>query len=149
MGADNKPCTYMHWAAIGDVNFAAGDWVDFEKDFTVSGDADGMRSIVFNMSEIKGACDYYIKDVQWFLKDENNAEGKTLENLISDTGTENFWIKVNKSDPYQYGTDPSGINSITTDAKNGSAVIYNIAGQRVSKDYKGLVIKEGKKYVVK
>ena len=150
VGGDGKPCTYLNWQGIPEMSeFKAGDWVEYEQEWTIPAGNDGMRSIVFNLSEIKSACDYYIKDVQWFLKDENNAEGKTLENLISDTGTENFWLKVNKSDPYQYGTDPSGINSITTDAKNGSAVIYNIAGQRVSKDYKGLVIKEGKKYVVK
>lgn len=150
MGDDNKPCTYMHWGAIGDVNFTT-EWQDFEKEFTVPSEADGMRSIVFNMAEIKGACDYYIKDVQWYLKDENNAEGKTYENLINATGTENFWIKikdVNESAPYQYGTDPTGINTIVA-KKNGTAVIYNLAGQRVSKDYKGLVVKEGRKVVVK
>jgi len=151
MGDDGKPCTYLNWQAIGDVNFAAGDWVDFENEFTIPEGDDGMRSVVFNMAEIKGACDYYIKDVQWYLKDENNAEGKTYENLINATGTENFWIKikdVNESAPYQYGTDPTGINTIVA-KKNGTAVIYNLAGQRVSKDYKGLVVKEGKKFAVK
>ena len=152
VGDDGKPCTYMHWAAIGDVTFAAGDWVEFEKEFTVPADADGMRSIVFNMSEIKAACDYYIKDVQWYLKDENNANNQTFENLISATGTENFWIKikgVNDGAPYVYGTDPTGINTIVTKKNNGSAAIYNLAGQRVSKDYKGLVVKDGKKTVLK
>jgi hypothetical protein len=148
MGDDNKPCTYLHWAAIGDVNFAAGDWVDFEKEFTVADEADGMRSIVFNMAEIKAACDYSIKDVQWYLKDENNADGKTFENLINADGTENFWVKVAAGNPYPYGTDPAGISTVKANVSN-NAVIYNLAGQRVSKDYKGIVVKDNKKVVLK
>lgn len=149
MGDDGKPCTYMHWDAIGDVNFAAGDWVDFEKEFKVPGDADGMRSITFNMAEIKGACDYYIKDVQWFLK--YDEVGKTMENLINAEGTENFYIKIGAGTaPYQYGTDPEtdGINNVVTN-NNASAVIYNLAGQRVDNGYKGIVVKSGKKVMMK
>jgi len=149
MGDDGKPCTYMHWDAIGDVNFAAGDWVDFEKEFKVPGDANGMRSITFNMAEIKGACDYYIKDVQWFLK--YDEVGKTMENLINAEGTENFYIKIGAGTaPYQYGTDPEtdGINSVVTN-NNASAVIYNLAGQRVDNGYKGIVVKSGKKVMMK
>lgn len=43
----------------------------------------------------------------------------------------------------------TGINSVdaTTSLKNRHA--FNIAGQRVANDYKGLVIKNGKKYLVK
>ena len=106
-----------------------------------------MRSIAFNLSEIKEACDYTIKNVKWYLK--NDTEGKTLENLIDATGTENFWIKIDKSAPYKYGTDPSGIINVKEDAVKNNGAIYNLAGQRVSKDYKGIVVKNGKKYIVK
>ena len=150
MGGDGKPCTYMHWAAIGDVNFVAGDdWNDFETEFKVAAEADGMRSITFNMAEIKAACDYYIKDVQWYLKDETLDPGMTYENLIDAEGTKNFWIKIGANTaPYQYGTDPSGITNIEKNVTTSSA-IYNIAGQRVSKDFKGLVVKDGKKMLNK
>ena len=149
MGDDGKPCTYMHWAAIGDVNFQAGDWQDFTTTFKVAADADGMRSITFNMAEIKAACDYYIKDVQWYLKDETLDPGMTYENLIDAEGTKNFWIKIGANTaPYQYGTDPSGITNIEKNVTTSSA-IYNIAGQRVSKDFKGLVVKDGKKMLNK
>jgi hypothetical protein len=51
--------------------------------------------------------------------------------------------------PYEFGGEnPNAINTIVA-KKNGTAVIYNLAGQRVSKDYKGLVVKEGKKFAVK
>ena len=140
------PCTYLHWSAIGDVTFTTEEQ-HFVKEFKVAAEADGMRSIAFNLSEIKEACDYTIKNVKWYLK--NDTEGKTLENLIDATGTENFWIKIDKSAPYKYGTDPSGIINVKEDAVKNNGAIYNLAGQRVSKDYKGIVVKNGKKYIVK
>ena len=45
--------------------------------------------------------------------------------------------------------DPSGIETVKANAKANNGAIYNIAGQRVGKDYKGLVIINGKKMVVK
>lgn len=144
MGNDGKPCTYLNWQAIGDVNFTE-EWLDFEQEFTVPAGDDGMRSIVFNMAEIKEACDYYIKDVQWYLKDEAlNAEGKTMENLINGEGDANFWIKVNKGNPEQ----ASGISTVVS-GKKVSTATYNLAGQRVSKGYKGIVIMNGNKYIAK
>ena len=45
-------------------------------------------------------------------------------------------------------TDATGINNITVDnAKKG--VRYNLAGQRVNESYKGVVIENGKKIIVK
>jgi hypothetical protein len=141
VGDDGKPCTYLNWQAIGDVNFTE-EWQNFETTFTVPAGDDGMRSIVFNMAEIKEACDYYIKDVQWYVKDEAlEAQGKTMENLINAEGAENFWIKVNSG-------APTGISTVVSD-KKVSNVTYNLAGQRVSKNYKGIVIKNGVKYIAK
>lgn len=157
---------YIHWAAIGDVNFAMNE-LHFTKDFTIPEEAavkkdngnevldnDGnpikMQGIAFNMAEIKEACDYTIKNVRWYLKDESlNAENKTLENLIDAEGTANFWVKIGAgTDPYKYGTDPSGISSIVKNSI-APAATFNLAGQRVSKEYKGVVVKNGKKVVVK
>ena len=146
VGDDEKPCTYQHWSAIGDVTFTTEEQ-HFVKEFKIAKEADGMRSIAFNLSEIKDACDYTIKNVKWYLK--NETEGKTLENLIDAEGTKNFWVKIDKSAPYQYGTDPSGIINVKEDAVKNDGAIYNLAGQRVSKDYKGIVVKNGKKYITK
>ncbi len=143
VGDDGKPCTYLNWQAIGDVNFTE-DWQDFSTDFTVPEGDNGMRSFVFNMAEIKEACDYYIKDVQWYVKDDAlEAEGKTMENLINETGRDNFWIKVNSGQP-----ESAGIESVVFN-KTVSNVTYNLAGQRVNKGFKGIVVKNGKKAVVK
>ena len=136
------PGGYLHWAAIGDVVFTT-EWQEFDNDFTVPNEADGMKSIAFNMAEIKEACVYELKDFEWYLSD-GVAEGKTWENLINGTGKSNFFIKEGA------GTEPyaAGITNVV-DNKKASAVIYNLSGQRVSKDYKGIVVTNGKKVVNK
>ena len=135
------PGSYLHWAAIGDVNFTE-EWQDFSNTFTVASEADGMKSIAFNLAEIKDANNYYIKDVIWQLEDGT-------ESLISQTGTTNddgsdiFMSKIVGG-----AVEPAGIESVV-DNKKVSNVTYNLAGQRVSKGYKGIVIKNGSKYIVK
>ena len=144
------PGAYLHWGAIGDVNFTE-DWQDFENDFTVPNEADGMQSIAFNMAEIKAACDYEITDVQWYLKDETLDEGKTYENLINETGADNFYVKEGAgTDPYIFGTDPEqdGISSVVNKSSVSTAT-FNLAGQRVSNQFKGIVVKNGKKSLTK
>ena len=140
-----EPGGYMHWGAIGDVDFTT-DWQNYEKEFTIPSEANGMKTIAFNMAEIKEACDYELKDFQWYL--QNDQEGKTLENLINETGSDNFYVKEGAgTTPHVFGE--SGINTVVNNSKKTSTAIYNLAGQRVSKDYKGIVVKEGKKYIVK
>ena len=46
------------------------------------------------------------------------------------------------------GENASGISMITA-ATNAGQKMYNLSGQRVDKDFKGLVIKGGKKFVIK
>ena len=148
----NEPGQYIHWSAIGDVNFTE-EWQDFEKTFAIPSECNGgdnaggykndFKSIAFNMAEIKEACDYYIKDVVFMLEDGSKS-------LIDQTGTKNFYVKEGAgTSPYEFGTDPSGIINVKEDAVKNDGAIYNLAGQRVSKDYKGIVVKNGKKFVVK
>lgn len=135
------PGAYMHWNAIGSFTFEE-DWQDFETTFTVPSEANNMKSIAFNMAEIQEACDYYITDVVWMLED-------MTETLIDTEGAKNFYVKEGAgTDPYIFGTDPSSVNSIAN--KNvAPAVIYNLAGQRVAKDYKGIVVTKNRKMIVK
>ena len=130
-----EPGGYLHWAAIGDVNFTE-EWQDFEQTFTVPSEANNMQSIAFNMAEIKEACTYELKDFVWKLEDGTQS-------LIDQKGSKNFFVKIGA------GTSPYslGINSVTVNNKV-SNVIYNLSGQRVSKDYKGIVVKNGKKILV-
>ena len=43
----------------------------------------------------------------------------------------------------------TGINGIDADAADDNTPIYNLSGQKVTKSYKGVVIKNGKKYMQK
>ena len=55
-------------------------------------------------------------------------------------------IKIYKVELYE--VEGTGINNVNA-AKAENAVRYNLAGQKVSNDYKGVVIENGKKVVVK
>lgn len=136
----NGPGEYMHWSCIGDVNFTTEEQ-HLSVKLTVPSDADGMKSIAFNMAEIKGACDYTIKNIVWKLEDGT-------ESLIDQTGTKNFYVKEGAGTaPYEFGTDPTGINNVV-DGNAVSGKTFNLAGQTVSKNFKGIVVKNGKKLVV-
>ena len=154
-----RPGNYIHWSAIGDVTFT-DQWQEFNQTFTVPNECNGeavnddatgevkfyknFQSIAFNMAEIKEACDYEIKDVIWMLEDAS-------ESLIDQTGAKNFNVKEGAgTTPYIFGTDhETGINNVVV-KKNNSTVKFNLAGQRVSNDYKGMVVDgNGNKYLAK
>lgn len=68
---------------------------------------------------------------------------------------ENYYFAPNKDNhesfaiQFTYKETSTGINGISTDEADENEAIYNIAGQEVGKNYKGLVIKNGKKQIVK
>ena len=131
--------TYKHWSCIGDVDFTT-EVQHFSKEFTVPAEADGMTSIQFQMAVIKGACDYTVKNIVWKLADGT-------ESLIDMEGTKNFYVKEGAGTaPYEFGTS-AGINSIYMD-NDVNGKIYNLNGQRVTSNFKGIVVKNGKKFVV-
>jgi hypothetical protein len=43
----------------------------------------------------------------------------------------------------------TGINAVRSEVENENAPIYNLAGQRVDKSYKGVVIQNDKKFIQK
>ena len=138
-----QPGSYIHYVAIGNVNFTTEEQ-HFQADYKIPEEAAGKdaQSIAFNLAEIKEANDYTLKNFKWYLKCD--VEGKTPENLINATGDDNFKSKVVGGQIV-----PAGIETVTTENKKVSNVTYNLAGQRVSKEYKGIVIRNGKKAVVK
>ena len=48
-----------------------------------------------------------------------------------------------------FGNSSTGINGVHVANKHNDGKMYNIAGQRVGNDYKGIVIVNGKKYIKK
>lgn len=72
----------------------------------------------------------------------NNAAHKAFLRVSTSSGA--------KFLSFTFGEETIGINGITaSDAEQNGTALYNLAGQRVAKGYKGLVIKNGKKYLVK
>ena len=136
------PGGYIHYGCIGDVNFTP-ESQHFTYTFTIPNECAGkdMKTIAFNMAEIKGACEYKISNIVWKLEDET-------ESLIDQTGSRNFYVKEGAgTDPHVFG-DEVAVRGIATD-KAASTVTYNLAGQRVTSNYKGIVVKNGSKYLVK
>ena len=51
--------------------------------------------------------------------------------------------------PVYQSPNALGVKNITLDKDNSNTPAYNLAGQRVNNDYKGLIIKDGKKMIRK
>jgi len=45
--------------------------------------------------------------------------------------------------------DPTGISMLSVETRQADGALYNLQGQRVGKDYKGIVVRDGKKYMQK
>lgn len=60
-----------------------------------------------------------------------------------------IYNKVQEIIPIKSIAETSGISNITIDDADANAPVYNLAGQKVSESYKGVVIKAGKKFVQK
>ena len=62
------------------------------------------------------------------------------------------YLKVAKSAGakfYRFDGETTAIENVQAAQPDANAPMYNVAGQRVSKNYKGVVIQNGRKYVVK
>ena len=94
--------------------------------------------------------------------ESNNVNNQELEMTSEKEGTKIFkfynWAGVSKKVVLNVKkaflrsvtittVSTSGIKNVQTIEVNDKAPIYNLAGQRVSKDYKGVVIQNGKKFV--
>ena len=89
----------------------------------------------------------------WTNKD---AQGNTIDvkevvftvcNALEDPQAKDH-VRYQNTQVYTSEKLPTGITSVTTNAaKNG--IRYNVAGQRVGNDFKGLVIENGQKKIVK
>lgn len=62
-------------------------------------------------------------------------------------GTGYVTVKNAKSNFFQVESATTGISTLTTATKNSDGATYNLAGQRVGSNYRGVVIRGGKKYI--
>ena len=113
----SEPGNYLHWYAVGDVNFTT-DWAPFDsgqKDVAEGGNwgqlIAGTHCIAFNLAK-KIENTYYFDDISLTVFKKTTATG------VYDT----FKIKPQ------------------------TGVRYNLAGQKVDENYKGIVIENGRKF---
>ncbi len=78
-------------------------------------------------------------------------DGKALTfGIKKDRHISKDWLVVDNFTLTYYGTNkPTSINNIRNDNASINDIRYNLAGQRVNKNYKGVVIIKGKKLVVR
>lgn len=96
--------------------------------------------------------------------ESNNVDNKNLEMTSEKEGTKVFkfynWTGVSKKVVLNVkkaflrsvtitSVTAAGIKNVQTIEVNENAPIYNLAGQRVDKDYKGVVVQNGKKFIKK
>lgn len=105
-----------------------------------NGTTEGQQLIVFHGKYIGGA-NFESKD-QINIGDEVIVYGQ----LVNFNGK--YEINSNNQIYSINGATSAGVKNITVD-KNVDAPAYNVAGQRVNDAYKGIVVKNGKKYLNK
>ncbi len=80
----------------------------------------------------------------------SNAEGFMWGEFVYGTGDNGGYYALGSSKfNILYEPIEDGIEAIKADKLNGTTAVYNLAGQRVSNDYKGMVILNGKKVMMK
>lgn len=65
------------------------------------------------------------------------------ETTITFTATKRFYLDEVLVMP----ADPSGIESVEADNNSNNDALYNLAGQKVGSDYRGIVIRNGRKFI--
>lgn len=78
-----------------------------------------------------------------------NNEGETGKSTLYITITSNDLQKSNCFEVAITDKTATGIFNIKSDSNATSSTLYNLAGQQVSNSYKGIIIKNGKKYINK
>lgn len=76
-------------------------------------------------------------------------EGETGKSTLYITITSNDLQKSNSFEVAITDKTATGIFNIKSDSNATSSTLYNLAGQQVSNSYKGIIIKNGKKYINK
>ena len=90
----------------------------------------------------------YFYDNKHFTSNDQIKDGNVVVVYGKLVNYNNNTPQVTNSSIYSLNGVVSGVDNITVD-KNVDAPAYNVAGQRVNDAYKGIVVKNGKKYLNK
>lgn len=96
---------------------------------------------------------YQAADCVWSSnKFAGDIAGDASDAIFTDPTNGDFTLKINDNigDPRWYaGSTPDAISSIAAENAVANAPAFNLAGQKVGNEYKGIVVKNGKKIVRK
>ena len=140
---DGNTMTFKAEKNITKISIAASNAKNFAKikancgTITMSGaSADGKRgNIDPTWTNVEGDKTIDVKEVVFTIYRDADAQADQQ-------------VRYAKATVFTADGAATGINNITA-AKAQNGVRYNLAGQRVSKDFKGVVIENGKKMIVK
>lgn len=120
-----------------------------------------ITSANYNMTNIIIECDTHKSGEKGFLADgfADNMEGVTVSSdkviitWTGDTKTTSFTaakkqVRIKKFTITLKDTS-NDITGINVESNNNAQPMYNLSGQRVDKNYKGVVIQNGKKFINK
>lgn len=109
-------------------------------DINLSWNGEGERLIPANTYALSSSKEY---GVGFYY---SNYEGWTID---AHKAFLTLGSSVAKSIIFQFEDEPTGIESLTPALSEGDGAIYNLNGMRVNDSYKGIVIKNGKKFYQK
>ena len=104
-------------------------------------------SLIFHFTAEQGGTKTLDGDYEFNSEKPNNIlvkyNGSKIESIVNtfQMGAMPFGIVST------FSTTSTGINGVYTSTKLNDGKMYNLAGQRVGDDYKGIVIVNGKKYI--
>lgn len=120
-----------------------------------------IASAAGNITNVAFVCDTYKEKGKSFLGDgfDSSMAGLTVSAdkiNVTWTGDKNsvefktpgHQVRVKKI-TVTLKNEPAGIKEVNNGTVNENAPLYNLAGQRVGKDYKGVVVQNGKKFIKK
>lgn len=130
------PGEYLHWQAAGDVNFTT-DWKPFSATGTVAAEANGAKSVAFNLNDFAEANVYYFRNISF------KVGGKELV-VNGDLSSDDMSAFAYKFDRGAV-VAATGLDKVATEAAD--AVAYDLFGNAGAT--KGFMVKGGKKVYVK
>lgn len=143
---DGNSCSnYMTDDFNGAVVLTNGDWTDADgnDNYTITGMPSWVTKVTVDQTTL---ADYGLLLI--YVKGEALPEGvsgrQCTLNLVGKGYTSTNPIVVLQGDAV-----PNAIDAVKVDPKAADGKLYNVAGQRVDANYKGIVIQNGKKYLNK
>lgn len=132
----------LNWKWTGDINF--GNYVGKDADKKKLGDTD-----VYFCGNWKEAL--LTDGTQWIIKNEGIHASIVKADGVKISPFRAYFTGIHKGAPAKLNfndEETTGITNVNA-AESNDDTLYNLAGQKVNAAYKGIVIKNGKKYLVK